>query len=488
MFRILVFAFVTFAMTAPAAVDLRLDGDRMWMKASDASLREVMEAFARLGVTVRFDTSVSGTCSGAISDAPLDAALTNLFSQLGYVFTYDLVRGPIGDYTRLAGIQVFRIGNPDAVTTLEAGGRMVVTRLPGHPPFVADEILIGFRPGTKMEQVRDMLAKTGGTIVSSIPRLGVYRIRLPAGANVLSVVDLLKKNDIVAAVEPNYVTQLPGGSATGDPALAALRKIGVPASGAASVAVLDSGQLSGSGYDAGVVGTFNAIHPGAPMSDPVGHGTQMSMIVAGSVSPGGVSGDSTAAVPVLAVRAFDDQGLTSNYALMDAINYAGSQGARVINLSWGSENNSDFVHASIAQAQQSGMIVVAAAGNEATGTAMYPSAYDGVVSVAALNADGTLWQNSNYGPTVTVAAPGTASFPVGHDGPPGSYAGTSIASAYVSHALAQYLAQNPTATSQQAVTALTSSVTDAGSPGKDPYYGYGSLDAAAMTRLLGTAK
>ena len=33
--------------------------------------------------------------------------------------------------------------------------------------------------------------------------------------------------------------------------------------------------------------------------------------------------------------------------------------------------------------------------------------------------------------------------------------------------------------------ALTGSVTDAGAPGKDPYYGYGALDAAAAARLEG---
>lgn len=488
MFRQTVILSLCLVASARAAVELRLDGDRMWMKAAEAPIREVMQAFAHIGVAVKYDENIAGVCSGTLADAPLDAALTNLFSQLGYVFTYDVVRGPIGDYTRLAGIQVFRIGHRDAVTALPAGGRMAVTRLPGHPPFVADELLIGFRPGTKMEQVRDLLAKVGGTIVSSIPKTGVYRIRLPAGANVLSVVEMLKKNGVVAAVEPNYVTPLPGALASSASLAPVLRSLGAPAGGAAAVAVLDSGQMSGNGLDTGIVGRFNAIQPGAPVTDPVGHGTQMALIVAGSVAPGGAAGDADTAVPVLAVRAFDDQGLTSNYALMDAIDYAASQGARVVNLSWGSEQNSDFVHASIAQAQKEGMIVVAAAGNEATGRAMYPSAYDGVVSVAALNADGTRWENSNYGTSVTVAAPGSATFPVGHDGPPGAYAGTSIASAYVSHALAQYLTANPAATSQQAVNALTASVTDAGAPGKDPYYGYGALDAAAMTRLLGGAK
>ena len=266
----------------------------------------------------------------------------------------------------------------------------------------------------------------------------------------------------------------------------ALRPLSPAAGGAATVAVLDSGQLTGNGYDAGVIGKYNAVQPDVPMSDSVGHGTQMAMLVSGAVAADGTPlVAQPATVPVLAVKTFDDSGETSNFALMNAINYADTQGAKVMNLSWGSDTSSDFVQSSIAQAQNDGIIVVASAGNVPTGTPVYPSAYPNVVSVAALNADGTPWQSSNYGPTVTVSAPGTAEFPVGHDGPPGSYAGTSIASAYVSRALAEYLTQNPTATPQQAVSALTSSVTDAGAPGKDPVYGYGKLDTAAMQKFLG---
>jgi hypothetical protein len=485
MFRKTVIAAILFATASHASVDLRLDGDRIWMRADKATLRDVMQAFVHAGVAVRYDDGISATCSGTLTNAPADKALSDLFGPFGYVITYDIVRGPVGDYTRLAEIQLFRAGNKDAARPLVTDGKLPVTRLPGHAPFVSDEILVGFKPGTKMEQVRAMLAQAGATIVSSIPKLGIYRIRLPPGANVLSLVEMLKKDGIVAAAEPNYVTQIPQEKGTAGANSPALKNLTPAARGAATVAVLDSGQLSGNGYDAGVVGTFNAVQPGAPVGDPVGHGTQMSMVVAGAVSPTGVAGDANpAAVPVLAVRAFDDQGLTSNYALMDAINYANTQGARVVNLSWGSDNNSDFVHASIQQAQNDGMIVVAAAGNEPTGKPVYPSAYDGVVAVSALNADGTIWQSSNYGPSVTVAAPGYANFPVGHDGPPGDYAGTSIASAYVSRALAEYLTKNPTATPAQAVSALTTAVTPV-SGGKNPYYGYGKLDAAAMTKLLG---
>ena len=53
--------------------------------------------------------------------------------------------------------------------------------------------------------------------------------------------------------------------------------------------------------------------------------------------------------------------------------------------------------------------------------------------------------------------PSKATFPVGHNGPPGAYVGTSISSAVVANALAQYLNRNPGATPASAFAALSKS-------------------------------
>ena len=348
-----------------------------------------------------------------------------------------------------------------------------------------DEILIGMKPGTSAEQFRLLLAQIGGTVVGSIPALGIYQVRLQPGTNILDLVAQLSNNPQVNRVEPNYVTRISGPEAD-----AAKRADDQPVAappvpkGAARVAILDSGLQPGSGVDGSIVASYDALLPGSSLDDPVGHGTQMAMIASGAVSPSGVDG-SGVGVPLVAIRTFDDNGNTSNYALMRAVDYAIAQGAKVVNLSWGSETSSEFVETSIAYAQSKGMVVVSSAGNSPTGKPVYPSAYPGVVSVAALDASGAAWEKSNYGNTVTVAAPGVATFPVGHNGPPGAYAGTSISSAYVSRELALYFTKNPNASPADAKKALSSSVTDAGTPGKDPYYGYGTLDAAAAGKLLG---
>jgi subtilisin family serine protease len=87
------------------------------------------------------------------------------------------------------------------------------------------------------------------------------------------------------------------------------------------------------------------------------------------------------------------------------------------------------------------------------------------------------------GNAVFLAAPGTADFPVGYQGQPGPYAGTSIAAATVSHALGLYFQRNPQATAEQATRALQSAVSQSGAA-RNAQVGHGVLDADALQRLL----
>jgi hypothetical protein len=464
-----------------------IEGDRLTVVARDADLRDVLSGFAHAGVDVRIDPAVSKRVSGTFVNESAQKALDALLDPYGYTVIWDVVPGPVGDLPRLAELQIYRRGEKrDLQRFVDDGGNLLVTRGPaGGPEFVADEILLTVRRGTTKQAFRLLLSQIGGTVIGSIPDLGIYRIRLLPGANVPALVEQLARNPMIHGAEPNYVTRLPEGMPLADRSGSSdLSDLRFP-EGAARLAVLDSGLLPEQDLVAGVVGRYDAISPDRALGDPDGHGTQMALIASGAIAPGGApSPGAVEGVPVVAIRAFDDKGVTSNYALMRSINYAIEQGARVANLSWGTETRSGFIEDAMAYAQGKGLVVVAAAGNEPTGRPQYPAAYDGVVAVAALSEDGSRWQNSNYGPSVAVAAPGTASFPVGHDGPPGAYAGTSIASAYVARQLALYFTQHPQATRQDAMRALQNAVTDAGDKGRDPYYGFGALDASATARLL----
>ena len=466
----------------PLAYEFRIDGDRITIRANDTPLQQVLADFVRAGVKVKVDPAIDARVSGYEKDLPVDKALEKLLGPFGYVIFYTVVPGPLGNIERLDEVHVFRREGPRQLEEFMPEDNFRITRgpLPDSPEFVADELLIALKPGTSIDQFRTLLAQIGASVIDSVPELGIYRLRLPPGTNILALVDALKNQSIVSRVEPNYAYRLPPGA---EGAAAANRSTAAGAASAAEgaprVAVLDSGLRAVSSLDGLVAGAYDAIRPEREVSDTAGHGTQMALIASGAIPPYGASG-SASGVPVLAIRAFDDNGITSNFTLMRAIEYAAAQGAKVVNLSWGSTTPSSFMETAVQKAIAGGMVVVASAGNEPTGQPVYPAAYGGVLSVSALEADGAAWSSSNFGGTVDLAAPGTATLPVGYSGPPGGYAGTSIAAAYVSHAVALYMTEHPTATAADARRAVMGSL----SAISDTRYGQGALDAAALERLL----
>jgi thermitase len=232
-----------------------------------------------------------------------------------------------------------------------------------------------------------------------------------------------------------------------------------PADGSIPVAVLDSGLDPAAGLSAVVSAAWDAIDPDRALADPAGHGTQMALLASGLLLP--TAGTADSLLPVVSVRAFDEDGKTSNFAIFQALAYAAQAGAKVVNMSWGSETDSEFMRTAMQVAADRGLLLVAAAGNEPTGQPVYPAAYPGVVAVGGITADGQRWAQSNFGDFVDLAAPATANLPVGHNGPPGAYVGTSISSATVANALAQYLNRHPGATPAAARAALLAALSPA---------------------------
>jgi len=98
--------------------------------------------------------------------------------------------------------------------------------------------------------------------------------------------------------------------------------------------------------------------------------------------------------------------------ILDAIEYAVDNGARIINCSFGSHSYSQFQYDIIAYAHQHGVLVVCAAGNDGTDTDVnfhYPSCYNlpNIISVAATDETDNLASYSNFGiESVDIAAPG----------------------------------------------------------------------------------
>lgn len=460
------------AVEPASALFFRLEGDRLWLQARQTPLAEILDQFSRVGVDVRLDPAVQSTVTGAIRGENLDVALENLLEGYDYLLTWKRLRGPLGRVPKLKEIQVFLPGHSAAARPRpKKPSRFEATRgVTGTAPeFVKDELLVGVRPGTTYAQFQDLLDQIGGMIVDADAATGVYLIRFPPGTNVEALLAQLARDPLVAHAELNYVARLPSGFAG---AAGRLPAVSPPADGSIPVAVLDSGLDPAAGLGPLVSAGWDAVAPDRALADPDGHGTQMAILASGALAADGLA--TAAAVPLVSVRAFDEDGQTSNFAILQALAYAAQAGAKVVNMSWGSGTDSEFLRASVQTAAAQGLLLVAAAGNEPTGQPVYPAAYLETIAVGGVTADGQPWADSNSGDFVDVAAVVSATLPAG------SYVGTSISSAAVANALARYLNLHPSATADQARAALVAALSPAAGAG----LGAGTLDAAALQRLL----
>ena len=116
--------------------------------------------------------------------------------------------------------------------------------------------------------------------------------------------------------------------------------------------------------------------------------------------------------------------VASDADVIAALDAAIGAGCQIVNLSLGGASDSEAEHAAIAHAYQSGILVVAAAGNGedaahgVVGTAQsnFPAAYPESFTVGAVSRSDTLASFSGTGPAVGIAAPGVGMYstvPVG---------------------------------------------------------------------------
>jgi serine protease len=251
--------------------------------------------------------------------------------------------------------------------------------------------------------------------------------------------------------------------------------------------------------------------------DHNGHGTFVASTIAEATNNGrGLTGLAYG-VRIMPVRVLNAEGNGDASTIAQGVRYAVNHGARVINLSLefpGGITASEIPEliAALRYANRRGVVVVAAAGNEAHASAAYPARAAGVIAVGATTEHGCLASYSNFGTTLTLVAPGggpDASLPgdpncdpagpSGRDvfqvtflatsaprrfGIPGGYEGTSMATPHVAAAAALVIASGVLGrhpTPAQVAARLRATARPLGGPSDSALYGAGLLDVAAAT-------
>ncbi len=293
--------------------------------------------------------------------------------------------------------------------------------------------------------------------IRSFKKIRVQHVKLPKNMSVEQALDVYQMNPDVEYAEPNYrfhATATPNDtyfnrlwglhntgqdvyntSGTSDADIDAIEAWNITTgSSQVIVAVVDSGvdynhpdlasniwtnpgEVPDNGIDDDENGYIDDVN-GWDFVDPDdndpmdlnNHGTHVAGTIAAiGNNDTGVSGVAWS-TQIMVLRGLDTDGYGWTSDLMNAIVYASSNGAHVINNSWGGEESSQPLKDAIAA---SPAVVVCAAGNDGLDndiTPHYPSNYncDNIIAVAATNQFDTLASFSNYGAvSVDVAAPGT---------------------------------------------------------------------------------
>lgn len=202
------------------------------------------------------------------------------------------------------------------------------------------------------------------------------------------------------------------------------------------------------------------------VTDGSGHGTHVSGIIAGDSTAGAIKGIAQGA-KILPLDFMGDDGSGNISDAIRAMYYAASQGARVINASWGGAPCSSTLQKAIRDIGAQGVLFVAAAGNSGVDIESepeYPAAFglptQITVGASTINDRMAVFSNYSYY-LVNLMAPGTNIWSTYPTSTTQSMNGTSMASPFVAGAAAVLFSARPNATPQQVKSALLASV-DAG--------------------------
>ncbi|MFC2100100.1 S8 family serine peptidase, partial [Candidatus Bipolaricaulota bacterium] len=183
---------------------------------------------------------------------------------------------------------------------------------------------------------------------------------------------------------------------------------GIPSPPRPTIAVIDSGYdsdhpdlLSSDIRAIGISPLF-----GLEGEDTLGHGTNVLGIMAASEGNGGIRGLASAAAKFLAIETHNRDGGTPSPHIAKGILLANKEGARIINMSFGSKRGSGespALREACFKAYSNGCVLVAGTGNNGIEPIPYPAAYDYVLAVGGGNLYGPN-QNSNVGRSLVYAS------------------------------------------------------------------------------------
>jgi len=398
--------------------------------------------------------------------------------------------------------------------------------------FIKGEVVVEIKPGASIDAIN---ARYGTTTKQRIYGTNIYRLATPKGKKEKKYRKKIAKSDDVLSASLNpviatpvnvfgrAVIDFPGGKPTlGQPRMqyitqqlvGDLQSLQARSRGAGViVAVIDTGidrlhpdvrdhiwidagevpsdqvDNDGDGLVDDVFG-WNFLtnsnntteQPGNPQSSIAGHGTFIAGLIA-LIAP---------EAKIMPIGAFSPDGVSDAFTVAQGIKYAVDHGARVINLSFGTTEDSNILHDAIAYAQQRGVLLVAAVGNENKGNdagPQFPANWNlEVMGVAALDSSNRKAGFSNFGSNVSVSAPGVnlvSLYPETNNTPDYAlWSGTSFAAPLATAEAALIFENNPTRQDVRSIIENTAASVDDDNPNFRGKLGKGRIDPLKALQSL----
>ncbi|MFN0315802.1 MAG: S8 family serine peptidase [Burkholderiales bacterium] len=367
------------------------------------------------------------------------------------------------------------------------------------PEYEPNEVLAA---GLSPQQIKALQDK--GYLLLDERRLdhlqnGTARLRVPLRINPRQAIEDIKRLESAVTTDLNHVYRVQNDSCRG-PHCNAIRLIAWPTGDAnceervATIGMIDTGvqrhHAALSTQDIEVITLRSADKlPSAQV-----HGTAIASLLVGargSAAPGLLN-----KAKVLAVDAFHSgrsEDRMDAFDLIAAIEALLNRGVRVINLSFAGPPNA-LLERSVESAIARGTILIAAAGNDGPkAQPRYPAAYPKVIAVTAIRSDLAVYRRAGQGAHIDFGAPGVDVWAADASsrGAKGAkkHTGTSYAAPYVTAMVALALAQQPSRDADSVRAALIGLAKDLGTPGFDPVFGHGLMQASNIcARGAGTQR
>lgn len=250
------------------------------------------------------------------------------------------------------------------------------------------------------------------------------------------------------------------------------------------IALIDTGIASDVIDPQNIIPGFNYITQTKNTEDKVGHGTALAGIIVGArdLHIKGLDPKVKLVPLVIASKTAENKYIMAEpdvlaQAIVDAIDI---YNCKIINVSAGTTLSTKALKESIAYAEEKGVAVISAVGNDNKhfpDNIYYPAAYDTVIGVSALKKNGQVASFSQRNSSVSICAPGDRLRLASIDKGKTTFGfGTSYASSYVSGAVALLVSEKPNLKPEEIRKRLFETAHDLEEKGYDQNSGWGEIN------------